>query len=113
MMLLVASYQIVTIACWGRTIGKTVVGTRVVGAVDHSTPGWRRATLRWAVVVGPLFITVWLPRGVARWIDPILGNVWMIVVYVGVLRHPLRQGLHDRVAGTLVVEDINREPNEQ
>lgn len=110
MMVLVASYQIVTIARWGRTIGKTVVGTRVVAATDHSTPGWRRATLRWAVVVGPLFVTVWLPRGIGRWIDPIVGNVWMIVVYVGVLRHPLRQGLHDRVAGTLVVEDITREP---
>ncbi len=36
MMVLVAGYQIVTIACWGRTIGKTVVGTRVVGAVDLS-----------------------------------------------------------------------------
>ena len=113
MMVLVASYQIVTIACWGRTIGKTVVGTRVVAAVDQSTPGWRRATLRWAVVVGPLFITVWLPRGIGRWIDPIVGNVWMIVVYVGVLSHPLHQGLHDRVAGTLVVEDLNREPNEK
>lgn len=112
MMVLVAGYQIVTIACWGRTIGKTVVGTRVVAAADHSTPGWRRATLRWAVVVGPLFVTVWLQSGIGRWIDPILGNVWMIVVYVGVLHHPLRQGLHDRVADTLVVEDINREPNE-
>ena len=104
MMVVVASYEIVAIACWGRTIGKTVVGTRVVAAADHSAPGWHRATLRWAVVVGPLFFTVWLPRGIGQWIDPILGNIWMIVVYVGVLSHPLRQGLHDRVAGTLVVE---------
>ena len=30
----------------------------------------------------------------------------MIVVYIGVLSHPMRQGLHDRVVGTLVVEDV-------
>lgn len=110
MTVVIASYQVITIACWGRTIGKTVVGTRVVAAVDHSTPGWRRAALRWAVVSGPLFVAVWLQRGIGQWIGPIVGDVWMIVVYVGVLRHPLRQGLHDRVAGTLVVEDINGEP---
>jgi len=101
-----AGYEIVAIACWGRTIGKTIVGTRVVAAVDRSIPGWHRATLRWAVVVGPGFITIWLPRPIGVWISLLLGNVWMIVVYIGVLNHPIRQGLHDRVAGTIVVEDL-------
>jgi hypothetical protein len=64
----------------------------VVAAGDHSLPGWRRATLRWAVVVGPSFVTVWLPPGIGRWIEPILGNVWLIVVYIGVLNHPLPAG---------------------
>ena len=103
---LIAAYEIVPVACWGRTLGKTIAGTRVVAVGDESIPGWRRATLRWAVVVGPTFATVWLRGGPGRLVDVVVVNAWMILVYRGVLDHPLRQGLHDRAAGTIVVEDL-------
>ena len=98
--------SLVVIAYGRRTVGKTVVGTRVVATSDGSLPGVRRATVRWAVVVGPTFLTLGMQGGRGLLVDAILGNLWMIVVYVGVLNHPLRQGLHDRAAGRNVVEDL-------
>jgi uncharacterized RDD family membrane protein YckC len=103
-----ATYEIASVALWGRTIGKTITGTRVVAAADGSIPRWRRATVRWAVVVGPTVATVWLPQGGATILAAFLGDLWAIVVYYGVLNKPWRQGLHDRAAGTLVVEDLER-----
>ena len=102
---LTPAYEIVGVARWGRTVGKTIVGTRVVVATDGSVPGWKRAALRWAVPWGPSYLTSWAP-GVWGFLSlAVLGNAWLLVVYWGVLGHPRRQGLHDRVAGTIVVTD--------
>lgn len=38
----------------------------------------------------------------------ILANVWLVVVYGGVVWNSLEQGLHDKAAGTIVV--LGRSP---
>jgi hypothetical protein len=45
----VACYEIVSVALWGRTLGKLVAGTKIVSAETLTTPGWRAAIVRWAV----------------------------------------------------------------
>lgn len=86
-----AIYTIVPTALWGQTPGKIAVGSRVVAEEDGSLPGWRRAALRWA-----------LPGAFGRL--PHVGLWVSLAVMASLVVDPRRRGLHDRVAGTIVVK---------
>ena len=83
-------YQTLMIALLGRTVGKFALGTRVVRSVDGSRPGWSEAVIR---ALLPLSLGA-IPR---------VGVFLVVLVYSLALWTPLRQGLHDKAAGTLVV----------
>ncbi|MGH9222609.1 MAG: RDD family protein, partial [Acidimicrobiales bacterium] len=85
-----AVYEIVPTALWGRTPGKAIVGTRVVGMGDGRVPGWKRAILRW--VLPALAFQV----HAVGWALALLLRALLVV-------DPLRRGVHDRLAGTIVV----------
>ena len=99
----VAAYQIVSVALSGRTIGKLVAGTRVVALGSGATPGWSPAVLRWAVPAIVSLGSLIQGDGLVGGLASMLSGVVTIVVYVGLLKEPLRQGVHDKVAGTVVV----------
>jgi uncharacterized RDD family membrane protein YckC len=86
-------YETVMVALLGRTVGKIAVGTRVVRFVDGGRPGWSEAAMRSLV---PLALGA----------IPQVGVFLAAFVYSLAFWNPLRQGLHDRAAGTLVV--LNR-----
>ena len=87
-------YETVMIALLGRTVGKLALGTRVVRSVDGGRPDWYEAAMRALV---PLSLSA-IPRvGVLLW----------AFVYSLAFWNPLRQGLHDKAAGTLVVYNTN------
>jgi uncharacterized RDD family membrane protein YckC len=86
-----AVYTIVPTAVLGQTPGKIAVGTRVVTEADGSVPGWWRSAVRWG-----------LPAGAGRL--PYVGLAASLVVIGSLLLDPHRRGLHDRVAGTVVVK---------
>ena len=83
-------YQTVMIALLGRTVGKLALGTRVVRSVDGARPGWTEAVMR-----------ALLPLSLGA--IPSVGLFLVVLVYSLALWTPLRQGLHDKAAGTLVV----------
>ena len=83
-------YYTLMIALVGRTVGKLALGTRVVRLVDGGRPGWSEAVMRALV---PLSLGA-IPK---------VGVVLSVLVYSLALWNPLRQGLHDKAAGTLVV----------
>jgi uncharacterized RDD family membrane protein YckC len=83
-------YETVMIALLGRTVGKMALGTRVVRLVDGGRPGWSEAAMR---ALLPLSLGS-IPR---------VGVFLGVMVYSLALWNPLRQGLHDKAAGTLVV----------
>lgn len=79
----------------GRTLGKHLLGVRLVH-VDGTRVGVRSALLHYGAPV--LFSLLLLP---------LLGQLVVLIVLLGVLTWPRnanRQGLHDRLAGTLVVD---------
>jgi uncharacterized RDD family membrane protein YckC len=82
-------YQTVMIATLGRTVGKIAFGTRVV-RTDGGPVGWSASSMRALV---PLSLGA-IPR---------IGVFLSVLVYSLALWNPLRQGLHDKAAGTLVV----------
>jgi uncharacterized RDD family membrane protein YckC len=83
-------YQTIMVALLGRTVGKIALGTRVVRLVDGARPTWSEAAMRALV---PL----------AFGAIPKVGVFLGVMVYSLALWTPLRQGLHDKAAGTLVV----------
>ena len=87
------------VAVWGQSLGKVLTRTKVVLVATEGVPGWGPSMVRWAVpgVVG--FVRLAVPH--AWWLG--IGDlVWTLVVYAPVIG-PARRGIHDHLAGTLVV----------
>ncbi len=83
-------YELLMVGFLGRTVGKFATGTRVVSQSTGARPGWFGAGQR--AVVPAVAAAV-----------PALGFLLGSIVYGLAALGPLRQGLHDRAAGTLVV----------
>jgi len=89
-----AAYDIIGTAVWGQTVGKHIVGTRVVSTVsDHLQPA--QAVTRFLAYGGIGFaLGLFVPA---------LSLLCAIVVLAPILRPPLHRGLHDLAARTIVV----------
>jgi uncharacterized RDD family membrane protein YckC len=83
-------YVVAPTARWGRTLGKLIVGVRVVMQNDGRLPGWRESLQRWV-----------LPA--IAWFIPYVGWAVSIGLRATLVLDPLRRGVHDRMAGTIVV----------
>jgi uncharacterized RDD family membrane protein YckC len=81
-----AAYEVTLVAVRGQTLGKMAFHIRVAALPDGGAPGAGRSVLRWVV---PVVMNV----------VPFLG----LLAFVPILFDPLRQGLHDKTAGTVVV----------
>ncbi len=74
-------------ALWGRTLGKRIVGLRVVNQADGRMPSSGQALGRYGI----LFLLL-IPCGIPA-----------IICAATLGSHPLRQGWHDRAASTMVL----------
>ena len=83
-------YNTAMIATYGATIGKRIMKLMVVNRADGSAVSWTYAAVR------ALIPTV-------AGLVPVVGLAANLAVYVRAFFHPLRQGLHDAAAGTVVV----------
>jgi uncharacterized RDD family membrane protein YckC len=86
-------YELVMVTFWGRTMGKMLVGTGIVRAGDGMKPNIGNAFLRW------------LAPGLGGLI-PFLGPLGAALVLLSPTfdSSGRRQGWHDKMAGTLVIE---------
>ena len=89
-------YFVVPTALFGWSIGKLVAGTRVIDARSHRTPSPWRVVLRWLVPYLPVIIALTIGM------DGDLIGLAIAMVYLPIMLD--LRGLHDRAAGTLVVE---------
>jgi uncharacterized RDD family membrane protein YckC len=85
LLMTVALYETLLLASWGRTLGKMLFGLRVV-RIDRTPLGLRDALVR-SAIIDALGV---IPLG------------WAIAAIV-LERDRLRQGWHDKAAGTVVV----------
>jgi len=86
----------------GWSVGKLIVGTRVTDALTLRSPGLLTATARWLVGSSALLLTM-----TADLNDAVLTPVWL-AIYAPIV--VTVRGLHDYVAGTIVVESSDRGP---
>lgn len=84
-------YEVSLIAIRGQTLGKMAVRIKVVRADNGLTPGWGKSIGRWIIPAVLGFI-------------PLVGWLLSLLVYISLLWDKVRQGWHDKAAGTLVVK---------
>ena len=102
------AYTILATAFFGRTIGKMVVGTRVVRGVDFEVPGLGKAALRWVLVSwGELLALVMTTVPDAA---DVAVFVVLAVTYSPILWDRRGRGWHDRLADTIVIRARNSRP---
>ena len=83
-------YELPFTAVYGQTVGKLLIGARVVRVADGAVPGWGRSAARWAVLYLPLLV-------------PIIGVPLTVLIAASPLLDARRRGWHDKAAGTVVV----------
>ena len=83
-------YEPTMIALRGQTLGKMAANIRVVGIADGEVPGWGKALGRWVLPGLVAFI-------------PVIGGLLSLLVYISLLWDDRRQGWHDKLGTTVVV----------
>lgn len=96
-LLLTLLYLVPSTAINGQTLGKKLRRIRVV-RLDGSRPGWSTALVRFGL---PVLAGVLL--GLLLGAGP-FGLAIVLIVMIGWVTNPNRQGIHDRLAKTIVVE---------
>lgn len=89
-MLIWLLYEPVLIAVWGQTLGKKMVGVKVIRADNGEVPGYGKSISRWLV---PSVVNL----------IPVIGSIISLVVYLSPVFSDTRQGWHDKAAATVVV----------
>lgn len=89
-------YEISLVATRGQTLGKMAMKIKIIRTGTGLLPGWGMSTVRWLVPGIPGLIAL----------APSLGFVTLLslLVYISLLWDKVRQGWHDKAAGTLVVK---------
>jgi uncharacterized RDD family membrane protein YckC len=95
-----AAYVIAMTRLFGRTLGKWVLGLRVIAAESGDRPSWSRSTMRWLVVTSPGLAAAVL--GSVPLLAVAAASAW-IGIHLPILWDPAGQGLHDRAARTYVL----------
>lgn len=83
-------YELPLTAAYGQTVGKLLIGARVVRVADGAVPGWGRSAARWSVLYLPLVL-------------PIIGVPLTVLIAASPLFDARHRGWHDKAAGTVVV----------
>jgi uncharacterized RDD family membrane protein YckC len=84
------AYEVGLVATRGATLGKQLMGIRVVRYLDGGLPTWGMSAIRFLV-----------PS--LQYTAVLLFQLLALVVYLSAAWNPERRGLHDRASGTLVV----------
>lgn len=89
--IIVLLYEPTLIALRGQTLGKMAARIKVVRAEDGEVPGWGKAIGRW-LLPGLLGLI------------PVVGGLLVLLVYLSLLWDDRRQGWHDKMGTTVVID---------
>lgn len=87
---------------WRATLGMRLLRLRVLGAQSAGALSLNDAVLRWIALSGAFSILTLVP-GLGSSIG-LITLLWLLVLLITTATHPLRQGLHDRWARSVVVQ---------
>jgi uncharacterized RDD family membrane protein YckC len=89
------------------TLGMRLFNLQIGNATDGQTLTVSQGMKRWAALGLPLQAAAVVPL-LATTVSAVLG-LWSLVLLVSTIASPTRQGLHDRIAGSAIVQPIGRE----
>ena len=101
--------SIVLVALFGASLGMMVFRMRIVSldAPDRVAPGWGVAVVRYLVAWWPevilIVLDVFMALRALRWLSSVM-QIWLVICFLPIILDPARRGLHDRVAGTVVID---------
>ena len=101
--------SVVLVAGFGGTAGMLALRMRIVSLADpdRTVLGWRLAVVRFLVASWPdvlrMALVPFVDVASFTWLAA-LAEIWLVVCFGPILLDPARRGLHDRVAGTIVVD---------
>jgi uncharacterized RDD family membrane protein YckC len=86
---------------WQATLGMRLIGLRLLSASDATTLSLDRAAIRWFALTGALQLVALIPvlTGLA-----LLWLVWELALLLTTATDRLHQGIHDKWAGSVVVQ---------
>ena len=84
------------------TLGMRLLRLRILNSVTAGTLPLNDALLRWIALSGAVGILALVP-GIEAYIG-LIGALWVLILLVSTATNPLRQGLHDRWARSVVVQ---------
>ena len=87
---------------WQGTLGMRLLRLRVLGVTSAGTLSLNDALLRWLALSGTLSILALVP-GLGRYIG-LVELAWFVALLFSAGMHPLRQGLHDRWARSVIAQ---------
>jgi uncharacterized RDD family membrane protein YckC len=107
-----AFYYIIFTALFGQTPGKAILGIQVIETAGGAVPSIATASIRYGVYALPGLIATGaaiMGISISSW-DWVLGIAWLAIVG-WIFIDPVRRGVHDMVAGTVVVS--TEQPSER
>ena len=102
-----ATYFITFTWLGGQTLGKLKCGTRVVSLASGKPVRLPQAVVRYGILAAPQFAALALRFSGGPLELRLLAAGAGFIVVLPILFNPLKMGLHDRVAGTVVVRTWN------
>ena len=112
-LVLSAMYFVVFWVRRGATPGQRLLGLAVAGAADGRRLTAPQASIRWLALAGPLgvaaLLTTAIPELSAALID-LAVVAWLLLLAISVSTSPAKQGLHDRLAGSVVAKQASPVP---
>ena len=94
----------------GASPGQRLLGMRVGAETDGAALTARQALARWALLGAPFGVSAVLTTafsGLGHTIFDLAVAAWYAVLLVTTSRSPTKQGLHDRVAGSVVAKEAS------
>ena len=87
---------------WRATLGMRLIGIRLLQAADGTPIPLEGAVIRWLALMGIVELLSIVP--VATGVLGLIALVWWIILLVTTATDRLHQGMHDRWAGSVVVQ---------
>jgi uncharacterized RDD family membrane protein YckC len=87
---------------WRATLGMRLIGIRLLQAADGTPLPLEGAVIRWLALIGIVELLSIVP--VATGVLGLIALVWWIILLVTTATDRLHQGMHDRWAGSVVVQ---------
>lgn len=97
-----AYYVVLWRSGWHATLGMRLMRIQVLGAINGATLGLDQAVIRWLALIGIVQAALLIP--VAPSLVGFVAFIWLVLLLVTTATNRLHQGVHDRWAGSVVVQ---------